>query len=322
MLTIAYITARREPMIEWFFRSLERETRGDYSDIKVVVIDYHRRTHANISTRVPPGTKVPPNLIHESPKPTVWQGAHRLCLKEYFAAANARNTAICYSDAGYVAFVDDLSILAEGWLKAVREAMKYGYVACGAYRKVLKLDLSPNGEVSFENYPEGWDHRWQHGDPKKAVKCHSNWLFGCSVAAPVNAFLKINGWPELADSSGIGMEDCLTGMALEASGHELRYDRRMLTYESEERHHINNGQFLRVDMGVGRKVEIQPGVSHPDEAGHRLLNMLRGKTRFDNDFGPFPDLAALRLHVLAGGQFPIVNRPTHHFYDNIPLSEL
>lgn len=308
-LTIAYMTCRKEPMIQWFAASLAKQYSDGEPDI--VVVDFHKEER---------GLDLK-HIKHVSPKPCVWQGPQRLTKQDYFAAANARNTAICHARGDWIAFVDDLSVLMPGWINAVREAMDNNYIVCGAFRKVNKLVVE-NGEVkSFEDHPAGHDSRWDHGDDTKAVPCHPNWLFGCSLAAPVNALLKINGWPEDCDSTGIGMEDCMTGMAMGATGHKLKYDRRMFTLESEELHHVDT-PMLRMDKNRGKVIEVEPGVKHPDEKGHALVKRLSGVTRFDNDFGPFPDLAALRQHVLNGGAFPIVNRPTVDFYDNQPLSEL
>ena len=39
-LTIAYFTSRKNPAIKWFFDSLNRETGGDYTKIRVVVVDF------------------------------------------------------------------------------------------------------------------------------------------------------------------------------------------------------------------------------------------------------------------------------------------
>jgi hypothetical protein len=40
MITIAYLTNRRNPQIEWFFDSLHNECGGNYDGIKILVIDY------------------------------------------------------------------------------------------------------------------------------------------------------------------------------------------------------------------------------------------------------------------------------------------
>ncbi len=311
-LTIAYMTCRKEPKFNWFYDSLMRQYEKALQEVRVVVVDFHRNSrlwfNASKAQFVPP-------------KPCVWQGPHRLTKNDYFAAANARNTAICYAQDGFIAFVDDLSVLMPGWLNAVREAMAKNYIVCGAFRKVNKLVVENGHVVSFEDHPSGHDSRWKSGDDTKAVPCHPNWLFGCSFAAPVNALLKVNGLFEDCDSGGVGMEDCSLGMALAATGHKLKYDRRMFTLESEELHHLDT-PMLRKDKDRGKVVEVSPGVTHPAEKGHALVKRFTGATWFKNDFGPFPDLAALRQHVLAGGAFPIVNRPTVDWYDGQKLEEM
>jgi hypothetical protein len=313
MLTIAYISFRREPMIEWFWRSLERELCGDFSHVWVVVVDAFAERQALVTSHNGHAYTI------ARPKPNVWNGAFRLTKNEYFAAASTRNTALCHALDGYIAYVDDLSILMPGWLKAVRDAMKGNYIVCGAYRKVLKLEWNGGEHPTFENNPKGWDHRWSAGDTTRAVPCYPNWLFGCSVAGPVNAFLTINGWPEDADSTGLGGEDYLTGMALEATGHKLMYDRRMMTLESEERHFVGPSM-----LRVNKHEKDWDGKLDPDprDKGHQLIERLRGCTRFSNDFTPFPDLAALRQHILSGGEFPVMKTPSNDWFDNQPLSQL
>lgn len=303
-LTIAYMTNRPDPKIRWFFDSLHRETGGDYTGIKVVVVDFHfgqpgRHPGCDLSG-------VP--LVHLAPKPTVWQGPHRLTSTDYFAASNARNTAICHAPDGWIAFVDDLSVLMPGWLSSVREAMAGGYIALGAYKKVKKLVVE-NGEVkSFEPFPAGVDSRWNMGSDNYAVSAAGSLLYGCSLAAPVHAFLEINGFDESLDS--IGMEDCAAGIMLERAGYSFRYDRRMLTLESEE-DHAQLPVFKRVDKGVS-----------PNDSSHAYLKMLNsGRNRAPNFFGE-GGIAELRKHILAGGEFPVVQIPAHHWFDGQPLSEM
>ena len=40
MITIAYLTNRKETRIEWFFDSLTRELGGDCERVQVVVVDH------------------------------------------------------------------------------------------------------------------------------------------------------------------------------------------------------------------------------------------------------------------------------------------
>ncbi len=328
MLSIGYLTCRKTPQWNWFFDSLQRQLGG--ISVEIMVCDFWAQEipHRNWTLKDVVERQI--ELVSAcgdlkvnwfAPKPTVWAGPYKLTQNDYFSAANSRNTLISKAHGTHVSFTDDLSVLMPGWLNVVREAMANNYIVCGAFRKVNKLVVE-NGEVkSFEDHPSGHDSRWKSGDDSKAVPCHPNWLFGCSFAAPVNALLKVNGLFEDCDSGGVGMEDCSLGMALQATGHKLKYDRRMFTLESEELHHVDT-PMLRKDKDRGKVVEVSPGVTHPAEKGHALVKRFTGLKWFTNDFGPFPDLAALRQHVLAGGSFPIVNRPTVDWYDQQPISEM
>lgn len=309
-LTIAYLTCRMNPRFEWFFQSLERETGGDYIGIKVVVVDHHFGKPLRH-----PKCKLPENMVHTAPKPTVWNGPHRLTTQDYFAASNARNTAVCHADNGYIAFVDDLSVLLPGWLNAVREAMAGGYIVLGCYKKMNKLVVE-NGEVkSFEDFPPGVDTRMAIiGKPGQAVPCGGDRLFGCSFAAPVEALLQVNGSDE--DCDAMGGEDYILGMMLEHHGWKLRYDMRMMTYESEEAH-SEDPPFKRV-----YKALVPPQPQHKDSS-HLMLYWVRdgGRKRAPNYFGP-DGIRGLRQKILAGEPFPICQIPEHHWPDKQPLREM
>ncbi len=303
MLTIAYMTCRRNPRFEWFVDSLARQYDGN--PIKLVVIDFYRdeRDLAEYANKVlgPLGISSTSHL----PKPTVWQGKHRLTKANYFAASNARNTAICLADDGYLVFADDLSVLAPTWLQRVRAAEKGGYVVCGSYEKALQLTVEDGVIIHSKNHPPGHDARFPH--QKAFGRCPSNWFYGCSCGAPVEAFLRINGYPEIAD--GMGYEDAVTGDALANAGFDLFYDPMMMTIESEEAHH-EEAPFIRSD----------PGRS-PNDKSHALLNICRNVSRFDNYFGEM-GVAGLRKLIQAGEPFPVSRIPEHEWFTSTKLSDL
>jgi hypothetical protein len=310
-LTICYITARREPHIDWFFQSLERETRNTKGapDYDVVVVDYYareplRKAELGASARIP--------FKHTPPKPTVWQGPHRLTTKDYFAPSNARNTAICWSDSEWVAFVDDLSVLMPGWLNSVCEAMAGGYIALGSYKKVKNLKVTgPDATATYEEFDGGIDsrikHCAKHNQAGPLVPAAGSWMFGCSFAIRVEDFLSVNGSDENCDS--VGGEDYNLGIRLQNSGKKFFYDLRMLTLESEEGHWTAN-PFVRWDKGTS-----------PNDKSHALLKMCQQSTWAPNYFGP-GGLRALRSAVLAGAPFPITQIPEHDWFDGQPLREM
>ena len=307
-LSIAYITSRRDCRIKWFFDSLHNQTEGHYSRIKIIVVDFHAdlpgRRNAFAGLAHSPITHVPP-------KPTPWQGKHRLTNSDYFAASNSRNTAVCYAPDGFIAYLDDLSVLLPGWLKGVKRAIHNGYIALGAYRKVLNLDVS-NGRIKrYIPFEPGIDSRTAtftrlaagSGDP---IKVAGSWLFGSNVVMPVRDLLRVNGWDEDCDS--MGMEDVVCGMMMERHGSKFFYDLKMMTYEAEELHHT--------EPPMIRLIKPYPGEK---DSSHAILNwVLHDRNRAPNTF----NLNDLRNQILEGGTFPTEVYPKHDWRDGMPLCEM
>lgn len=307
-LTICYLTVRKEPRLQWFLASLNRERMGFPPDgrpeVRVIVIDHYAPKDRSLDE----GTR---GFARVRPKPNVWNGEFRLTKEDWFNAGSARNTGICYCRTPWIAFVDDLSVLRPGWLAAAIEATNYPtQITLGAYRKLKKLVVDEAGNVaSYEEFPAGIDNRQKHVDPSltqaRAFPAYGSWLYGCSLVAPVEAFLQINGWEETV-VGGIGFEDVTTGMILTEAGWKFRYDTRLMTFESEEDHHVEP-PFKKSDYGVS-----------PNDKSHKVLELLKGVKRCDNPF----DLRALRDDILSGKPFPIPTTPTHEWYTGIALKDL
>ena len=318
-LTICYFTSRKNPCLQWFLDSLRRELGGsDQPGVKVLIVDFWRDQRAAwIAEGHQPSMAFLPEedglaFTHVSPKPSVWQGKHRLTKADYFAAANARNTALCLAPDGWIAFVDDLSVLLPGWFDRVRAAMAGGYIVCGAYRKVKNLVVSNGNVESFEDFPPGHDHRFAKGSDTEALPCAAEWTYGCSLAGPVEAFLQTNGYASICDS--LGYEDCPQGLMMQRNGWTPRYDRRMLSYESEELH-AQLPRFHREDPCKG-----DPNAKPRDDKSHAMLRILSGGSHpgYWDDGG----IRALRQKILAGEPFPIVKHPEHDWFTGVPLKDM
>lgn len=320
MLTICYITNRREPRIQWFWSSLYRECEGNMPAAgvgRVVVVDFYaleRPLYLPSAIRPDrPTFCTGPEIVHVPPKPNVWNGPHRLTSKNYFAAANARNTGLCLAPNGFIAYVDDLAVLVPGWLSRVKAAMvaEDERVVCGAYQKVKKLVVDAGGNITnFEHFEAGVDTRWrQAGDEPKRLGGGA--LYGCSFVAPVEAMLRINGFDE--DNDPMGGEDYCLGLMLERMGYPVYYDRKMFTMESEEDHHVEP-PFVRV---IKKSEALAP------DATWAMLRMVNGggRTKAVNYFGP-EGIRGLRDRVLAGEPFPVCQIPQHDWRDGQPLSEM
>jgi len=295
-ITFSYLTNRKNPRIEWFIESLHRQIAVMFRSHQIVVVDtYKDERPLNIECA---------SLVHVKPKPCVWQGEFKLTKEDWFAASNARNTALCYAPDGYIVYVDDLSVLMPGWLQAVREGVETGKVICGSYKKVKNLKVENGVPTSYDEFTGGLDSRVRFA-PTNPFPCDGGWLYGCSCAIPVEALLTINGWPEdLCD--GLGSEDSCCGLALQNAGYQFVYDQRMLTLESEEGHH-EEPALIRRDYGVS-----------PNDKSHSALNIALQSKRFPNH----TDFRQLRQSILAGGSFPIDQIPEHDWFTKTPLKDL
>ena len=331
-LTIAWLTSRRDACFDWFCDSLHRECGGAYDGISVIAVDYwanpfgctpemheDRRAYILQSLRCRMG-----NFKWIAPKPNPWQGPYRQTREDWFAAASARNTAVCFCETDWLAFVDDLSVLQPGWLAEVHNAMRFEKtVTCGSYRKVKDL-LVVNGEVAgFKPHligepgkqtDAGMDSRLQYvangqiAAHAKASLESGSWLFGCSCAMPLEALLQVNGWDERCD--GMGAEDTNTGINLAKKGWRFRYAPGMATLESEERHGAEP-KFKCSDYGVS-----------PNDKSHAMVALcLNGNGVSPVKFGN-SDLRMLRTRVLERQPFPQPPRDMKEWYTGKLLAEL
>jgi hypothetical protein len=320
MLTIAYITNRLDCRIEWFFDSLWWQWEQTRIPLRLVVVDFFTEEPdraLRVALKAKRFTDLGIELIHTAPMPCVWQGKHRLTTRDYFAAANCRNTAICLAPDGWLAYVDDLSVLIPGWLDRVKAAMDSGYIACGTYEKVKELVVQDGIVTTCTHDPAGGDSRlvvarkqYVNSSPPAVYPCTGSWLFGCSVVAPVEAFLKINGWDTDCDS--MGAEDYPCGYMLEKQGYKLCLDPKMITWESWELHFVET-PFLRID---------KPNIKGQRDGSNAYLKiLLSGRDTAPNYFGE-EGIAGVRQRVLKGEPFPIIQCPDRDWRDGQLLSEM
>ena len=304
-LTLAYVTFRPNPKLEWWLDSLNKQADELHAwplIKRIVIVSPHKITAAPVCS-----------YVITRPCPGVWQGPHRLTKADYFDVANARNTAIALAPTSHIVFSDDLSVLMPGWLQQVVDALNSEElsrkIVCGAYRKVNKLNVVDGKVASFEDHPPGVDHRTLLVRGSEPQPCRGQWAFGCSLMAPIEALLSVNGYDQ--DTASLSYEDVVLGQMLENRGHEFVFAPRMMTYESEELHHDpSNPRYLRWD----------PGVS-PNDMSHRMLQMLKDGRNWAPNYYPWP-LREMRQRILAGEPFPIVQNPQHHWFTGHRLQEL
>lgn len=302
-LTIAYITARKQPRFDWFMESLFSQ--ADPGDVaEVIIVDSQRLTRKDWAAWGDPPIARTVNglLIRPVPvKPTVWQGPHRLTQADWWAVSAATNTAFCYCRTDWIACLDDRLVLLPGWLDRVKEAMRLGYGVCGTYSKVHHLSMD-RGMIKHFTPTDGKDSRV--GSDAGAVRAPGEWFFGCNFALPLEWALQVNGCDETCD--GLSAQDCIFGLMLQNNGFPLMYDKRMAVVEDRTPEYLGP-VMIRRDKGVS-----------PNDKSHALVTMLMGLKRAMHPF----DLRDVRNKVLAGEPFPVPTEPTHDWFDGQPLSEM
>jgi len=294
---------------------------GD-ADVEVIVVDglHSSDRTARISDAVDGRFAV----SHVHAKPTPYNGPHRLTQRDYFAAASARNTGVVHASQPYVVFADDAAVLMPGWWREVRQAARDEYVVAGAYQKRWEMVVERGALLRGRLDADGIDPRWQHGSDAGALPAHGGYLYGCSFGIPRAVLLAVNGLDELCDP--IGSEDSQLGTRLEYLGVKVRYNRRMLTVESQELHR-QPGVLLRVDKATDRDTYmrrlrefglIQRAVEGRFDSSHMIVDVLHG-TRQTQALGNY-----YHLRILCPGN---INQTVHHFprthwFDRQPLADM
>lgn len=257
MLSIIYITFRENCMFDWFIEPLRKSIadNGITIPIQIVVVDGflyecpdkagRRDYFANKMGDI--------ELVHVSPKPTRWQGEFRITNNNYFGAANTRNTGACYTKYNYIAYVDDLGIIAPTWLPAVINAMEKNEIHCGAYKKVKTIQYE-NLLYAGGDDKHGIDHRLDLYT-NNISECPGGHLYGSSFCLPKSIYFKVNGQNEMCD--GIAGEDYNFGVILERAGYKLLYNKNMIIHESEYAFGSDtNRQCIRADPVVSEDIYI------------------------------------------------------------------
>jgi hypothetical protein len=303
-LTLVYLTNRIDPKFDWFFDSLANEGFNG----PIIVIDHLAEVDYRLSNK---HYEAFPGLIHTLPKPCVWQGKYKLTKNEYFAAANARNTGFALCNTSHIAFVDDLTVVMPGWLAQAQHACANSYVMAGAYKKLWEMQVENGVLVNYREERSGIDSRWGLGSDSGIVPITGGCLFGCNFVLPMEFVLKINGQDEQWDS--LGGEDFDMGIRLTRAGYGIYYNRNARTYESEEGHHTSNFKVIHSRLDKPCEGTYSSNV---------LLNRLNNDSLRYWSLGNQWTLPELRNHYAVHGEFPIPTKPTHHWVDGQPLSEM
>lgn len=279
--TIVYVTGRKEPHLDWAVEDLHRQMSGK-DELHLVVVDALDRSLATLGV---PALGRLKSAIVTPPKPTVWQGAHRVTAVDWWAMSNSRNTGIALCKTDFVAFLDDRCHLGPQWLETVRVAeKKQKAVIAGSY------DKHQDGQLTV-------DHRRERC-PDGKRDCGGGWLYGCTFALPLAWCLECNGFEEGCD--GLSGEDYIFGFMLANNGHRIDFAPSL--FVSLERSDVHANTYVRVDKGTS-----------PNDKSHAALDRFKKCKRTEFT----ADLTKIREDLARGGAFPVPDPNGDHrdWYD-------
>lgn len=303
-ITIVFMTGRAEPRLEWILAGIAEQQHAS-DRIELIIVDGYRHAPRSLDELAYAGVAMPSSIYRTSivsPKPNIWQGAHRVTSRDWWATANARNTAIALARHDYLAFLDDRSRLGPSWLETVRRGRRErASVIVGAYEKLetVELDGKPSAQTKITR-----DHRWGLY-PKGRPDCGGGWLFGCTFALPLAWLLECNGLEEGCD--GLTGEDYILGLMLGNNGHRIDYVPDL--FVSQDRTARTEHGFVMTDKGKA-----------PNDKSHAALARFGKAKRTEYT----PDLSALREALALGEGFPIPDPGVDYrdWYDGQPIREM
>lgn len=318
MLTIGYVTARKDNQVRWFFDSLDRELGGRYGDVQIVVVDFwaeaqrsgEQWTAAEASVRrgaYASRCKKPEVLRVVPPAPNVWQGPHRRTRDHFYAKSNALNTAVMHAKGDQLLLLDDLSVLSVGFFKSVHEALRHPQrITCFSFDKHDAMVVE-NGRIvsSRPKAPRPQDDRSYSGINPRVPAA---WTYGGAILVPMEVILTVNGWPQ--DCDGMRSQDSAFGIVAGNAGVPIAYDPRAIAIESADRHAPPGGPVMR-----GCAEVVRNGRTRRDVFFEKCRSGLK---RFSNYYGA-GGLRQARAKVLAGAPVPTLLEPRTDWFTGATL---
>lgn len=296
-LSIGYITAREKPHVQWFLKSLARQLKPGQAMPEIWVVDALKNARTLM---------LGSGVNHVEVKPNYWSGKHRLTKENWWSKGAAINTFLCLARNNWVCMIDDRCVVMPGFFEAIGKAMTGNYILCGSYEKRIGMTVK-DGVIDHGGIITAKDgrHEWIIANQRTTpMACGGEWMFGCINAAPLEAWLSINGSPEyLCD--GLGMEDVSAGLILSNAGWKLKYD-PTFKMVSDRTPGESKPVMHKTDMGTS-----------PNDKSHKVLANLNGARTSGNDFS----IRKMRESVLRTGEFPLPSRSKNDWYgDKRPIA--
>lgn len=296
-VSICVITARTTPHLEWLLDGLAAQEQIS-DEIELVLIDYHGRSCDELVSNFDRVRSIS-QVVITKPKPTPWQGEHRVTSRDLAAIANARNTALALASHDYVTFLDDSARLGGAWLEWIRRSE--------AERASVISGAVDRGRPGSRREVDDRTRMFLAGKQG----CPPSFLYGGNFCAPLQWLLEVGGFEEATDP--VGHQDFILGCMLGHCGRRIDYapgmgilqDRRLSGRPDDPDMHA---------LPRGNK-----GLPPKDKRW-----AIEQKFRDQVHTGEWtPDIAAIRATIQCGEPFPMHGKTaaSRDWFDNVPIGE-
>lgn len=328
MISVIYSTCRVNPRLDLFLDSLYYDMKRENVElslkIQIVIVDYHLQ---HDKSREEVFSKLNNNrfdIVHVSPKPSLWQGQYKITSKNMFCASIARNTGICYVKYDYVLFMDDNGFMKPGSLKHILSFCNKKLSVAFAYQYANAINYNEH-EVNITPVENngGIDVRIKQGDVFR--KIHGSQLYG-HCAMPLENILLVNGYDEI--SNGIGYEDLQFGIRLMTAGIDIFYSSDVLFYETKNispEDHFQRVDFLLKDSDYDKLMKKYKIKARWHSPGSKHLSFLLLDMLMDDDYltkGNDYNLRHLKNIIQMGNSFPIPNTENNMSFYGVYLKDI
>lgn len=260
---------------------------------------------------------------HVFPKPTVWQGPHRLTKRDYFDMCSARNTVFIHAEHPYVIFLDDCTVPAPEWLQDYAQGSP-SQTTAGTYVSVHSLKQDENGAVvDFDPVQDFQDHRLL--DQPQGGPCQGGWMYSGNLGVPLDVALAVNGYDEEYSGQG-SCGDCDFGIRVRRFGSVTMWNPNSVTYQIMATHtpilahHGNCDPYETNAEAAPQKMRVAFG--HRQRANVWLLEKLSKEPERVLPLGNPFILTELRALVGRGELLPVPKTPIIDWRDGQLLQDM
>ena len=318
MISIVTCTGRTEPLWPELIDSLVISMAKCPHPAELIVVDM-KADEPGRRAKLDDAVKGRISYRHVLPKPDPWQGRFRKTTRDYSNHNCARNTGIALARGGYIALVDDCSVVDPDWISHHYRAALQGCAVAGAF-KTYNTAAIETGVIVSGDLTSGQDHRIEHSGPI-AKLCGGGWFFGLNSGAPMKYALAVNGYDEMFGGQA-GGDDLDFGLRIERAGCKIYFMPDCMIYQILATHEMicNHNSWGAKQLATQKELTLRG--NQVRYANEMLIQNLFDDAKRTLPVGNNFDLKKMREHALLTGEFPPVRDLELDWRDGQPLKDM